>query len=76
MSYKLTLNNYGKIVVGTDNGASYTVSDIHLEFKMITSPEIVNALRVKYYGKRTALYDRVILFQKAYGFEFPVPIFV
>ena len=64
LSYKLTFNNYGKVVVSTDNTASYTISDIHLEFKVITSPEIASALIVKHNGKHIILYDRVVRHSK------------
>ena len=52
LSYELTFNNYGIVVVSTDDTASYTISDIQLEFEVITSSEIASALRVKYNGKQ------------------------
>ena len=55
LSYELTFNNYGKVVVSTYNTASYTISDIHLEFEVITSPELAQQLRVKHNGKHTIL---------------------
>ena len=66
LSYELTFNNYGKVVVSTDDTASCTISDIHLEFEVITSPEIASALRVKYNGKHTCtvLYNRVVRHSK------------
>ena len=64
LSYELTFNNYGKVVVSTDNTASYTISDIHLEFEVITSPELAQQLRVKHNGKHTVLYDRVVRHSK------------
>ena len=62
LSYELTFNYYyGKVVVSTDDTASYTISDIHLEFEVITSAEIASALRMKYNGGiqyyTTELYD-------------------
>ena len=61
LSYELTFNNYGTVVVSTDDTASYTISDIHLEFEVITSAEIASALRMKYNGGiqyyTTELYD-------------------
>ena len=33
LSYELTFNNYGKVVVSTDNTASYTISDINLRVR-------------------------------------------
>ena len=64
LSYELTFNNYSKVVVSTDIAASYTVSDIHLEFEVITSPEIAMSLRQKYSSKHTVLYDRVVRHSK------------
>ena len=64
LSYELTFNNYGKLVVSTDDTASFTISEIHLEFEVITSPEIASALRVNYNGKHTVLYDRVVRHSK------------
>ena len=64
LSYELTFNNYGKVVVSTDNTESYTISDIHLEFEVITSSEIASALRIKQSGKHTVLYDRVVRHSK------------
>ena len=64
LSYELTFNNYGKVVVSTDNTASYTISDINLEFEVINSSEIASVLRMKYNGKHTFLYDRVVRHSK------------
>ena len=47
LSYELTVNNYGKVVVSTDQEASYTISDIHLEFEVITSSELAHQLKNK-----------------------------
>ena len=60
LSYELTFNNHGKVIVSTDTDATYTVSDIHLEFETITSPELANMLITNHKGKFTVLYDRVI----------------
>ena len=60
LSYELTFNNYKKVVVSSDASASYTISDIHLEFEVITSVELANDLRMRHKGKHTILYDRVV----------------
>ena len=64
LSYELTFNNYGKVIVSTDATATYTISDIHLEFDVITSPELATMLRNQYKGKFTVLYDRVVRHSK------------
>ena len=47
LSYELTFNNYGKVIVSTDSEATYTVSDIHLEFETITSLELATMIKKK-----------------------------
>ena len=64
LSYELTFNNYGNVIVSSDTNASYTITDIHLEFEVITSPEITTLLKRKYEGKHAVLYDRVIRHSK------------
>tara|TARA_B110000881_G_scaffold89251_1_gene78387 strand:- start:1327 stop:2613 length:1287 start_codon:yes stop_codon:yes gene_type:complete len=59
LSYELTFASYGKVIVSTDNNASYTISDIHMEFETITSLELATMLRNQHKGKFTILYDRV-----------------
>ena len=57
LSYELTFNNYGKVVVSTDQEAS-------LKFEVITSPELSHQLRIKQSGKHTVLYDIVVRHSK------------
>ena len=64
LSYELTFNNYGSVIVSSDTNASYTITDIHLEFEVLTSPELATLLKRKYEGKHTVLYDRVIRHSK------------
>ena len=64
LSYELTFNNYGSVIVSSDTNASYTITDIHLEFEVLTSPELATNLKRKYEGKHTVLYDRVIRHSK------------
>ena len=64
LSYELTFNNYGNVIVSSDPNASYTITDIHLEFEVLTSPELATSLKRKYEGKHTVLYDRVIRHSK------------
>ena len=60
LSYELTFSNYGNVVVSTDTAASYTISDIHLEFDVVTSSELAQMIRNKYNGKSVVLYDKVM----------------
>ena len=64
LSYELTFNNYDKVIVSSDATTTYTISDIHLEFDVITSSELATMLRNQYKSKFTVLYDRVVRHQK------------
>ena len=64
LSYELTFNNYGSVIVSSDTAATYTITDIHLELEVLTSPELATLLKRKYEGKHTVLYDRVIQHSK------------
>ena len=59
LSYELTFNSYGRVVVSSDTSASYTVSEIKLEFNVVNSTELAQMIRNKYSGKSVVLYDRV-----------------
>ena len=48
LSYELTFNSYGNVIVSSDRNASYTITDIHLEFEVLTSPELATSLKRKY----------------------------
>ena len=41
LSYEITFNNYRRVIVSSDADASYTISDISMEFEVVNSPEIV-----------------------------------
>ena len=60
LSYELTFNSYGNVIVSTDTDASYTITNIHLEFETITSPELATMIRNQYKGRFTVLYDRIV----------------
>ena len=60
LSYELTFNRYGKVVVSTDTTASYGVSEIHLEFETVKSSEIATPIRNQYNGKSVVMYDKII----------------
>ena len=64
LSYELTFNRYGRVVTSTDTDASYSVSNIHLEFEVVSSPELTTAIRNRYNGKSNIVYDRVVRHSK------------
>ena len=60
LSYELTFNSYGKVIVSTDNTASYSITDIHLEYEKITSHELATTLKNQQMGRNAVLFDRVL----------------
>jgi hypothetical protein len=60
LSYEITFNNYGRVIESSDATASYTISDISMEFEIVNSPELVNSLKMKHRGMFQVLYDRVV----------------
>ena len=67
LSYELTFNDYSKVVVASGNAANntnYTISDIHLEFETITSPELATSLKNQLKGRFAILYDRIVRHSK------------
>ena len=60
LSYELTFNPCGRVVVSSDTSASYRISDINLEFDVVSSSEIAQMITNKYSGKSAVLYDRVV----------------
>ena len=59
LSYELTFNSYGRVVVSTDTNASCRISEIHLEFDVVSSPELAMIIRNKYKGKSVVMYDKI-----------------
>ena len=64
LSYELTFNSHGSVVVSTDTYASYSISEIHLEFDVVSSPELAMMIRNKYKGRSVFMYDRNIRHSK------------
>ena len=60
LSYELTFNNYEKVVVSTDTNASYTISDIILEFDVVTEPDLAMLIKNQYAGRSVVMYDQVL----------------
>jgi hypothetical protein len=59
LSYVLTFNDFGKVIVSSDTTASYTISKIALEFEVFTNTDLATTLRSRQMGKTRVLYDRV-----------------
>ena len=58
--YELTFNHYNKVIHFTDADSSYAISNICLEFDMITDSELARQIRQHVSGKMAILYDRIL----------------
>ena len=59
LTYELTFNHYGDVIKATDPDATYTISNISLEFDTIINASLASQVRTEYM-KSSILYDRIL----------------
>ena len=59
LTYELTFNDYGDVIKSTETDATYTISNISLEFDTITNASLASQIRTEYM-KMSILYDRIL----------------
>ena len=59
LTYELTFANYSDVIKSTDPDATYTISNISLEFDTITNASLSSQIRTEYM-KSSILYDRIL----------------
>ena len=59
LTYELTSNDYGDVIKSTETDATYTISNISLEFDTITNASLASQIRTEYM-KMSILYDRIL----------------
>ena len=59
LTYELTFADYSDVIKSTDTDATYTVSNISLEFDTITNASLASQIRTEYM-KSSILYDRIL----------------
>ena len=61
LCHEITFNDCGRVIVSTEafSDASYKISDMSLEFKIVTQPDLTRHISDKYQNI-TLLYDRVL----------------
>ena len=59
LTYKLTFADYSDVIKATDPDATYTISNISLEFDMIINASLASQIRTEYM-KSSILYDRIL----------------
>ena len=64
LEYELTFNDYYKVINSTDADSSYAISNICLEFDMVTDSELARLIRQQFSGRMAILYDRILRHRK------------
>ena len=59
LTYELTFADYSDVIKSTDPDATYTISNISLEFDTIINASLASQIRTKYM-KSSILYDRIL----------------
>ena len=59
LTYELTFNDYGDVIKATHPDATYTISNISLEFNTIINASLASQIRMEYM-KSSILYDRIL----------------
>ena len=59
LTYELTFSDYGDVIKSTDSDATYTISNISLEFDTITNASLASQIRTEYM-KCSILYDGIL----------------
>ena len=59
LTYKLTFADYSDVIKSTDSDATYTISNISLEFGTIINASLASQIRTEYM-KSSILYDRIL----------------
>ena len=59
LTYELTFANYSDVIKATDPDATYTISNISLEFDTIINASLASQIRTEYM-KSSILYDRIL----------------
>jgi hypothetical protein len=60
LTYELTFNNYSRVILSTDTTAKYKISEISLEYEIVTSPQLSRIIRDQFQSKVTIFYDRIL----------------
>ena len=59
LTYELTFNDHDKVVKSTDTSAQYSISDLTLEYEVVTNRDLVQTLCNKHRGPVYYIFDRV-----------------
>ena len=61
--YEITFNKYGRVINSSSTDATYEISNISLEYKIVTHPDLARSIQLEYQNM-VLLYDRVLRHRK------------
>ena len=59
LCYEITFNDYNRVIKAGKTDAKYSISDISLEYEIVTHPVLANSIKLEY-QTMALLYDRVL----------------
>ena len=59
LCYEITFNDYNRVIKAAKPDAKYKISDISLEYEIVTHPVLANSIKLEYQNM-ALLYDRVL----------------
>ena len=59
LCYEITFNDYNRVIKVGKTDAKYSISDISLEYEIVTHPVLANSIKLEYQNM-ALLYDRVL----------------
>ena len=59
LCYEITFNDYNRVIKAGKTDAKYSISDISLEYEIVTHPVLANSIKLEYQNM-ALLYDRVL----------------
>ena len=59
LCYEITFNNYSRVIKSAKTDAMYKITDISLEYEIVTQPTLARSIADEYQNM-TLLYDRIL----------------
>jgi len=60
LSFELTFNDYGRVIMSTDPTAFYEITNISLEFDVVTNTDLARRKRQQYMSQTVVLYKSIL----------------
>ena len=63
LCYEIKLNDYNRVINSSKTNATYKITDISLEYEIITQPDLVRSIKAEY-NEIVLYYDRILRHRK------------